>query len=46
MTVFTEEESIDAPSENSERKDCDGKERRGRPWEFLAEVHTHDLQMM
>ncbi|KTF91888.1 hypothetical protein cypCar_00044073 [Cyprinus carpio] len=26
MTVFTEEESIDAPTENSERKDCDGKE--------------------
>ncbi len=45
MTVFTEEESIDALTENSERKDCDGRER-GRPWEFLAEVHTHDLQMM
>lgn len=34
MTVFTEEESIDAPTENSERKDCDGRERRGHPWEF------------
>lgn len=29
MTVFTEEESIDAPTENSKRKDCDGRERRG-----------------